>query len=164
MALSFARAGIAASPSSLGRWLGEAGFDPAGAEAVGLRLAEFRRLHEAVVAVLGAVVAGGAPPPPAVERLNFASAAVPFAPRLTVVDGRPAALDEPPHGDRATDVLAAIARSAIRLAGSGDAERLRRCPACGTFFVTTRPDRIWCGASCGNRARVARHHARRRGG
>jgi predicted RNA-binding Zn ribbon-like protein len=62
----------------------------------------------------------------------------------------------------ATGLLAEIARSAISLVGTERRERLRRCPACSRFFLTTRSDRLWCSVACGNRTRVARHHARHR--
>jgi predicted RNA-binding Zn ribbon-like protein len=163
LALSFASAAVVESASSFERWLAGSDLGSA-AGGMALRLGEFRELREAVVAVLEGVAAGSAPPPTAVERINDTGALVPFAPRLETVDGRPVAIDEPSVGDRANDVLAAIARSAIRLAGSSEAARLRRCPACRGFFLASRPDRIWCGASCGNRVRVARHHARRRAG
>lgn len=164
LAVSFASPAVPGSPAAFGRWLTSTGVEPSVAGALALRLGEFRQLHGAVTAALDAAMAGAAPPPDAVARLNEASALVPFAPRLAVVDGRAVAAEDPRPGDRANDVLAAVARSAIRLIGSDRARRVRRCPACRSYFLASRPDRIWCGAACGNRARAARHHARRRAG
>lgn len=43
---------------------------------------------------------------------------------------------------------------------------LRAClaPGCVLYFVKDHPRREWCGVSCGNRARAARHYARVRRG
>jgi predicted RNA-binding Zn ribbon-like protein len=91
--------------------------------------------------------------------LNETSARVPRVARL---DEGAVSL-EPMAGSVAALVLARIAWSAIDLLGGPDRERLRRCGACGRFFVATRPDRVWCSDRCGNRIRVARHHARLQG-
>jgi predicted RNA-binding Zn ribbon-like protein len=143
-------------------WLTGAGVPSQARPGLALRLGDFRGLHRAVVGALAGAAGGRVPPADAVARLNDAAALVPFAPRLRVDDGRAVLVDEPEPTGRAADLLSAIARSAIRLLGSADAERLRRCPRCATFFLASRPDRLWCSASCGNRVRVARHHARRR--
>ncbi|HEX8134886.1 MAG TPA: CGNR zinc finger domain-containing protein, partial [Actinomycetes bacterium] len=60
--------------------------------------------------------------------------------------------------------LADLATSAITLVGGARRDRLRRCaaPGCGRFFVASRPRQTWCRPSCGNRARLARFHQRRR--
>ncbi|GCB89849.1 hypothetical protein SALB_02541 [Streptomyces noursei] len=102
----------------------------------------------------------------ALARLNAAAARVPTAPRLTWQPGVPPVLRHlpvgtPPAADRLT---AALARAALALLGGPDRERLRACPAprCVRYFVKEHARQEWCTPSCGNRARVARHHERRR--
>lgn len=107
----------------------------------------------------------------ALRRLNAAAARVPVVPRLDwPPDGPPAArlapagpLGDP--GDDATGLLAAaLARAAVAFLTGPGRERLRACPAprCVRYFVQDHPRQEWCKPSCGNRARVARHHARKR--
>jgi predicted RNA-binding Zn ribbon-like protein len=164
LAVSFASIAPELTPLAFDRWLASSGVEPGRSDGLVMRLGEFRALHAAVVEALGAMAAGTSCPATAITRLNETAALVPFAPRLRAGPGRTVLEDEPRGTGRAVDVLAAIARSAIRLVGSADASRLRRCPACASFFLASRPDRVWCGQACGNRARVARHHARRRAG
>jgi predicted RNA-binding Zn ribbon-like protein len=161
LALGFGSIAPELTASGFEAWLIGAGVPPEARPGLALRLGDFRGLHRAVVEALAAAAGGQVQPADAVARLNDAAALVPFAPRLRV-GGRAVLVDEPEPTRRAADLLSAIARSAIRLLGSADAERLRHGPRCGTFFLASRPDRVWCSASCGNRARVARHHARRR--
>jgi predicted RNA-binding Zn ribbon-like protein len=162
LALGFASIVGELSSTGLDGWLGEAGVSAEARRGLVLRMADFRPLHRAVVEALDAAADGRAVPRDALDRLNETAALVPFAPRLRVEADRVVLVDEPDPSGRAADVLAAIARSAIRTLGSVDAERVRRCPSCLTFFLASRADRVWCGPACGNRARVARHHARRR--
>lgn len=102
----------------------------------------------------------------ALERLNAVSARVPVAPRLSwPVEGHPVAGYAVP-GDSGLDerLAAALARAAIAFLSGPDPARLRACPAprCVLYFVQTHARQEWCKPSCGNRARVARHHARQR--
>jgi predicted RNA-binding Zn ribbon-like protein len=134
---------------------------------VALRLADVRALREVVRSLLEAVVAGRSLPRAVVDAVNAASAAAPLARALDVSDpAAPAAVDRLSGGSRTAELLAMIARSAIEVIGSVDRERLGRCdaPGCGRFFLTARTGRRWCGAACGTRVRVARHHASRRAG
>jgi predicted RNA-binding Zn ribbon-like protein len=157
-----------ATPADLGRWL--EGRDPASAPApaeVTLRLSDFRALREAIRSLFDALVAGRAVPAEAAEAVNAASAAVRSARALDLTDPRsPAAVDDGAGGSRAAEELAAIARSAIDVVGTPERDRLRVCaaPRCGRYFRSTRSSRRWCSDACGNRARVARHHARQRAG
>jgi predicted RNA-binding Zn ribbon-like protein len=164
LALAFASPCTVSDASAFERWLSSAGLATTDGQGVALRLGEFRELHAAVVSALEAAALARPVPPGAARRLNDASALVPFAPALAVRDGRTVLVDDPSPRGRAVDVLASVARSAIRLLGSDVARRLRRCPACRAFFVASRRDRVWCSDACGNRARVARHHRRRRAG
>lgn len=154
------------SAAELERWLGghpELG-DPS-PELV-LRLGDFRALRDAVHAALLASAESRQIPPDAVTVLNEASGAVPRVVLLDVSDGSPR-IDRSGHGgSRAAEVLGSIARSAIELLGGPDRERLRICPAagCGKAFLASRARQSWCSPACGNRTRVARHHARRAAG
>ncbi|MEU1791954.1 ABATE domain-containing protein [Streptomyces sparsogenes] len=100
----------------------------------------------------------------AVERLNAAAARAPGAPRLEwPEDGAPQVRAARPPGATDTDrLVAALARDAIAFLAGPDRERLRACPAprCVRYFVKDHPRQEWCKPSCGNRARVARHHRR----
>jgi predicted RNA-binding Zn ribbon-like protein len=61
--------------------------------------------------------------------------------------------------------LAAIAEQAVSLLSAPDAETLRACtgPGCMLFYRKDHPRRAWCSPRCSNRARAARHYARRTG-
>lgn len=151
------------SPGALGRWVELVGLGEA-EEGVLLRLPEFRALRAAVRDLMAAAGAGEELPRAAVEAVNRASAAVPSFPRLDAGDPRaPRIVEQTFAASPTMRMLAVVARSAIESIAH-DRERIRRCPAprCGRFFVAGRPRQVWCSAACGNRARVARHHAARR--
>ncbi|MFF1926514.1 CGNR zinc finger domain-containing protein [Streptomyces sp. NPDC058221] len=59
---------------------------------------------------------------------------------------------------------AALARAVIGFLSGPDRTALRACraPRCVRYFVKEHPRQEWCKPSCGNRARVARHHERHR--
>ncbi|SEG90237.1 Conserved protein containing a Zn-ribbon-like motif, possibly RNA-binding [Actinacidiphila yanglinensis] len=102
----------------------------------------------------------------ALERLNAAAARVPVTPRLAwPADARPVADCAATGRHPAADLLAAaLARAGIAFLAGPDSARLRACPAprCVRYFVQAHARQEWCKPSCGNRARVARHHARHR--
>jgi predicted RNA-binding Zn ribbon-like protein len=156
-ALSLANARLG-SPGDLGGWLdAEGALEPEERAEVSLRLAEFVTLRASLRELLDASIGGGPFPAAAVERINEASARVPRVLRLT-----PDGTTDTPHSAGPTPLLLArIAWSAIELLGDPDRSP-RRCGACGSYFEATRSDRVWCSNACGNRTRVARHHARRR--
>jgi len=147
------------SGSDLRGWLEEEGvLGPEQSTEVSLRLPEFLSLQASVRELFDASIGGGPFPAAALERLNDVSARVPRVLRFDA--GGPS---ETPFAASATPAtLARIAWSAIELLGVSERSRLRRCGACGRYFVSTRSDRRWCSDACGNRTRVARHHARRR--
>ncbi|MFE7316909.1 ABATE domain-containing protein [Streptomyces sp. NPDC057555] len=141
-------------------------------------LTTVRELRDAVRALFARAVRPGPPSPAdahrllpedqALARLNAAAARVPTAPHLTwEPDAPPVLRDLPtataPAADRLT---AALARAALAFLGGPDRDRLRACPAprCVRYFVKEHARQEWCKPSCGNRARVARHHRRRREG
>ncbi|WP_326622300.1 CGNR zinc finger domain-containing protein [Streptomyces decoyicus] len=102
----------------------------------------------------------------ALRRLNAAVALVPMTPRLSWDPGAPPAVrhhpaGSPPPADR---IVAALARAALAFLAGPDRALLRACPAprCVRYFVKDHARQEWCTPSCGNRARVARHHERRR--
>jgi predicted RNA-binding Zn ribbon-like protein len=147
------------SGQDLARWLeSTGGLEPGEIHEVALRLPEFRSLRAASRGALEASADGSALPVDAVQLLNEVSGRVP---RTLVLDP-PSARDEPASANATMRTLARIAWSTIELVGGPDRDRLRRCGSCGNLFVATRSDRRWCSVACGNRVRVARHHARRR--
>lgn len=112
---------------------------------------EFRELRAQVTAVLHALARRAALPRETVRALNDVSAG---SPAYTTLRGRRLVRHEPLAGAIARDALELIAdRATIGVCGA---------PGCGMFFVPTRPGQVWCCASCGNRARVARHYKRAR--
>jgi predicted RNA-binding Zn ribbon-like protein len=147
------------SGSDLARWLEtSARLERGEIQEVALRLPEFQSLRAAGRDVLDASVDRTALPVDAVELLNEVSGRVP---RTLVLDP-PQARNEPAAAKATARTLARVAWSTIELVGGPDRDRLRRCGSCGDVFLATRADRVWCSNACGNRIRVARHHARRR--
>jgi predicted RNA-binding Zn ribbon-like protein len=151
------------SPGGLATWL--ATWAPTAGTAtdgVLLRLGDFRDLREAVRSAFTRAVERRAIPADAVRDLNAASA---LAPTWFVLDadgvGVATVRAETSSASETTQILASIARSAIELLGGPHRVRLRTCAQCGRFFLGSRRGQVWCSAACGNRARVARHRARR---
>ncbi|MDT0341106.1 ABATE domain-containing protein [Streptomyces litchfieldiae] len=143
----------------------------------GAALSAVRALREAVRALFARAVRPGPPSradahrllpePEAVARLNAAAALVPAAPALHWPPGAaaPTAGAAWPPGPPAADRLtAALAHDAIAFLAGPDRARLRACqgPRCVRYFMKDHPRQEWCKPSCGNRARVARHHRRHR--
>jgi predicted RNA-binding Zn ribbon-like protein len=153
---------LLATDEDLDEWLAHERDRLPGVDRAAERLDAFRALRDALHKLLTAAAAGEPLPRAAVRMLNATSARSDGHLRLTLRAGAPSA---EAHGsgtplDRA---LSTIARSAIELLAATDRDRLRLCPApsCGMFYLG-RPDQEWCSAACGNRARAARHYARRR--
>jgi predicted RNA-binding Zn ribbon-like protein len=148
------------SEDQLDAWIAaERGRIP-GVEAATGRLAEVRELRDTVRQLLHARARGKPSPASARRQINAISSAAPIRISLTS-DGR--ALEEPDVRDDYSLFAAAIAHSAIELADQRDAG-LSVCgaPSCGMLFLREHPRQLWCSKPCGNRARVARHAARRR--
>ncbi|WP_405910540.1 CGNR zinc finger domain-containing protein [Streptomyces sp. NBC_00828] len=101
------------------------------------------------------------PVPEAVARLNAAAARTPTVPVLAWPDGADPVVRQEPQGGR-PELTAVLAGAAIAFLASPDRQRLRAChaPRCVRYFLKEHPRQEWCKASCGNRARVARHHER----
>lgn len=128
-------------------------------------LAVFLTLRDAIRALIGAVVNEVPVDREALAVLNRCAARVPTWPELT--HGQSSGFGLQLHGSprRFTDaVLGALARDAIDLLAGEDRDLLRACraPGCVQFFLKDHPRRNWCSPACGNRARVANHHARAR--
>jgi predicted RNA-binding Zn ribbon-like protein len=68
---------------------------------------------------------------------------------------------EPVQRHSAAGALGGLAREGAALIAD-PAHPLRAChaPGCVLYFVRDHPRREWCGVTCGNRARAARHYAR----
>lgn len=78
---------------------------------------------------------------------------------------RPLVSRHPTGGTPRRNALrAALARAATGFLAGRDLAALRAChaPRCVRYFVKEHPRQEWCTPSCGNRARVARHHERHR--
>ncbi|WP_189303008.1 CGNR zinc finger domain-containing protein [Streptomyces albospinus] len=169
-----------ADTAGLAAWVAERAALLDGAQDLGTPdeslLAAVRELRSAVRSLFARAVRPGPPSAAdahrllpedeAIRRLNAAAARVPTAPRLSWEPDAPPALRDlpagtPPAADRLT---AALARAAISFLHGPDRELLRACPAprCVRYFVKDHARQEWCTPSCGNRARVARHHERHR--
>jgi predicted RNA-binding Zn ribbon-like protein len=145
---------LLADPDRLARWLRRRGA-PAGLGAPALT-----SLRGEVRALLAARTQGRRRlPRSAVAAVNRAVAA---APAVAQLEG--GELVYRYHASPPDAFLADVAASAVMLVGGPGRDLLRRCaaPGCGRFFVASRPRQTWCGPSCGNRARLARFHRRRR--
>ncbi|MFJ4616758.1 CGNR zinc finger domain-containing protein [Streptomyces sp. NPDC088812] len=102
------------------------------------------------------------PLPEALRRLNAAAARTPTVPVLRWTEDTGPVVDRRPVPDG--DLTAALAQAAISFLTGPDRQRLRAChaPRCVRYFLKDHPRQEWCKPSCGNRARVARHHERHR--
>lgn len=100
----------------------------------------------------------------AVQVLNQVAATSPPWPALTwPVDGEPA------HslrfaGPAGPAVVSLLATEFIAMVASSTRPQLRAClaPGCVLYFAKDHHRREWCSATCGNRARAARHYQRRK--
>ncbi|MEE1753196.1 CGNR zinc finger domain-containing protein [Streptomyces sp. SP18CS02] len=138
-------------------------------------LAAVRSVRTAVRSLFARAVPGGPNPSDAqrplpvesaLRSLNAAAAVVPVVPHLSWPEGGDPTEESRPVGTAShRDALtAALASSAITLLTGPDRARLRAChaPRCVRYFLKEHPRQEWCKQSCGNRARVARHHERHR--
>jgi predicted RNA-binding Zn ribbon-like protein len=98
----------------------------------------------------------------AVAEVNRAAAQAPTWPQLAYHSGD---LCLAIGGDAAARrALSSIAQQAVGLLTGQDGMTLRACqaPGCVLYFIRNHPRREWCSATCGNRARAARHYRRHR--
>lgn len=125
----------------------------------------FRALRADVESLVRAELAGAAPPPAPLARVNAAAAGPP--PGLCAVEDQEGHLvRELCGGVECAGLLAAVARDAVELlTDPGDRALLRACEGDGcdrVYLDTSRGHRRrWCSSElCGNRERVARHRRR----
>ncbi|PWI13493.1 hypothetical protein DI272_04610 [Streptomyces sp. Act143] len=161
-------------PAGLTTWVqAHPGTVPPGFTAGDAELAAVRELRAAVRALFARAVRPGAPSPAdaarlmpvpaAVDLLNTAAARTPTVPVLHwAEDTEPVVTHR--ASDGADDLTAVLARAAIAFLAGPERHRLRAChgPRCVRYFLKEHPRQEWCKPSCGNRARVARHHERHR--
>jgi predicted RNA-binding Zn ribbon-like protein len=153
-----------ADASGLRSWLAALGDRlPVDAGALdGGRLEDFVSLRTAVREALHAASEHRAMSHEALAELNRASAANPRSPQL-VPDAGGNVGEIRHHAPTPTDaVLGVIAAEAIELVSEPGELRACGAPGCVLMFVKDHARREWCSATCGNRARQARHYARRR--
>lgn len=126
-------------------------------------LTAVRELRDAVAALLDAAQQRTRGPAGALHRLNAALAhgrATPL--QLDWSDTQPRLVAPRVRTQRGA-LLHALAADTVALLTGPNAKRVRQCahPDCILRFVATNPRRRWCStATCGNRARVARHYLR----
>jgi predicted RNA-binding Zn ribbon-like protein len=138
----------------------------AGSPAAGTEiLAKLRRVRQAMRGILEAAANRRQPQAADLEEINRALRTHYIYELVPAPDG--VSLDHRHQGDPVDGALARLAESIARELIHGDTARLRICenPQCGWVFKDTSRTgkRKWCSMrSCGNRAKVARHRARRR--
>jgi predicted RNA-binding Zn ribbon-like protein len=153
------------APPALDAWLAaEAGRLPWSGAASAADLEAVRAVRGAIAAVLTARRTNTSPPSRALRIVNGALSGPGGVNRLTWASSGPR--EVLPARARRVMLLRALAMDAVRIVVGPDAELLRTCahPECVLQFVARHPRRQWCSATCGNRARVARHYLRHRAG
>jgi predicted RNA-binding Zn ribbon-like protein len=153
---------LLSTDEQLGVWIAAERGRIAGVDAAAGRLEDVRALRADLRALLYAHAEGRRLPRPPRRRINALSAAAPAYSVLTAGGGIAV---EHASRDAYAIFAAEVARSAIELF-AGDDTRLSICdaPSCGLLYPPDHPRQRWCCRACGNRARVARHAARRRPG
>ncbi|HYM83599.1 MAG TPA: CGNR zinc finger domain-containing protein [Candidatus Dormibacteraeota bacterium] len=126
-----------------------------------------RRARAALREVVDAAVEARPPTRAAVTEINRLLATIPPAELVATADG--VIVGHRHDRDALRDALAKVASPIADLLADGRPERLHVCDndQCRWVFYDTSPTgrRRWCDmGSCGNRAKAARHRARRRAG
>jgi predicted RNA-binding Zn ribbon-like protein len=138
----------------------------AGGAALGTKTVEkLRRVRQAMRGVMEAAAAHRAPDPTELDEMNRALRTHYIYELVPARDG--VSLDHRHQGDPVDGAMARLAEAIARELIQGDTSRLRVCEnaQCRWVFKDTSRTgkRKWCSMrSCGNRAKVARHRARRR--
>ena len=163
------------TPEQLLAWLAERGLGLGRLEALAASppetahlLTEARRLRADVADGLEALRERRAVPPGVVYGIDRVLAERCVSRRLRR-ESTLLRLEEEPREVSLLALLSPVALSAAELLTGADARRVRRCAAadCDAWFVDTSKGgrRRWCSmATCGNRAKAARHRRRRRAG
>lgn len=129
------------------------------------RLGEVLALRGALREVIDSAVAGRAS---SSDALAIVNAVLPSAPAPQLVRMQEGIVGGHRHGaDPLVEALASVAEPVAETLAEGRPERLRVCAndSCRWVFYDTSPTgrRRWCDmATCGNRAKAARHRARHR--
>lgn len=154
------------TPQRLSEWIAAAGLAPSASARLGTDLhGRAIELREAIRSACTALIDGAAIPGEALDVLNEALRSVPV-PELRQDDG---ALTLEPRVDLDRDpetLLGILAQHAAEVVSGDRADRLRRCDnhdTCTLLFMDTSRSRSrrWCSMElCGNRHKVAAHHAR----
>ncbi|MGV9249735.1 CGNR zinc finger domain-containing protein [Streptomyces sp. NPDC003710] len=157
-----------ATPAELDAWLAAqaAQLGPAvaaqlaGCSAGEEHLRRFVELRAALRGLLAAHVGGQALAGEDLDRLNAAARMAVGWSELS--EGQ--AVRRWAHSDAVLVALGEVAATAVDLLSGPQRELVRACPAqgCMLFFLQNHARRAWCTTGCGNRMRVARHHARQR--
>ncbi len=129
-------------------------------------LARVHGVRAALREVVDAVVEQRAPRHGALDTVNRALHARQVIELLPAPDG--VSVDHRHVGDPVDDALARLADPLVHELADGQPDRIRICDSDGckwVFYDTSRTARRrWCDmATCGNRAKAARHRARARG-
>ena len=138
----------------------------AGSPAAGVEiLTKLRRVRQAMRGVMEASASRRAPDPADLDEINRALRTHYIYELVPATDGL--SLDHRHQGDPVDGAIARLSEAIARELIRGDTSRLRICenPQCRWVFKDTSRTgkRKWCSMrSCGNRAKVARHRARRR--
>lgn len=165
---------LLASPGAVVAWLAEASLI-GDAEAARLRagppvarllLTEAHRLRDAILEAVTSWTRGAHVPDTALLVLNRVLAARREGHRVEA-SGAEIRLIDTVELDGLLSPLAGVAVAAGTLLSSADPARVRRCGAdgCGLWFLDASKNgsRRWCSmARCGNRAKVAAHHRRKK--
>jgi predicted RNA-binding Zn ribbon-like protein len=139
---------------------------PAGGSGREPTLKELTALRQAVRDVLEDSIGGRVASRASIDALNRAAARAPRSPAARWRRDDPPLAEINLHGATRADVVSsALASDAIDLITGDRRDDLRACgaPGCVLLFLKDHPRREWCSDACGNRARQARHYARRRG-
>lgn len=120
-----------------------------------------RQLRDAVHDLLATAVAGTDAPERAVDTVNRVARSVARWPQLRW--GDQPTIESGTRGRPVAAALAEVADATVDLFAGPHRDLIRAChaPGCVLFFLKEHPRRTWCSEGCGNRARVARFHARR---
>lgn len=152
------------TPAALAAWLHAESTRLAWSGAVDIAdLQAVRTLRAALAVLLAARREGTRPPAAALRQLNMALATPMVGTRLLWPATGPQ-LAQPPARAKRDSLLRVLAVDALAVLTGPAGGLLRECahPDCVLQFVASHPRRRWCStATCGNRARVARHYQRR---
>ena len=156
------------TPAELSAWLHSHGLGEdakiadtkAGADEPAVQ--DFLTLRDAIRSLIRAATMGEPLPTTDLTVLNEASQLAPRWPVLTGTAESGYSVTEATAADPLPSARAQIARDAITLLGGPLREDVRACqaPGCVQYFIKNHPRREWCSASCGNRARGARHYTK----